>query len=351
MTSPFAFRLKAARLQLGVTQEEVAVAVGVSKQAISQYEKGRKRPDSTTLISLARYFQKPASFFLKPVETSLEHVEFRKRASLRGKQLASVRMSILERLEPYLELERLLGAEQSFQNPLKGVTITHPEDAEACALTVLSAWNLGLNPIPNVAEMLEENGVKVVEVPIDAGFDGLSSMVDATIPVIVINSRQDLFRKRFTALHELGHLIMEFGESTSPRDREAACNRFAGAMLLPASVMYAAIGARRAEISLAELIPIKVYHGISLAAIVYRGRDLGIFSPALTARFWMRRAKEEELKQEKPDRFGEYKGEERVFRFDQLLARAVSEQVISLSKAAGLSGKTLEEVKTFYQLI
>ena len=87
MSSSFPYRLKAARIQKGDTQEAVANGVGVSKQAISQYEKGKKRPDSNTLINLAAYFGKPVGFFLRPIQAPLDQVEFRKRASLKGKKL------------------------------------------------------------------------------------------------------------------------------------------------------------------------------------------------------------------------------------------------------------------------
>ncbi len=349
MKSAFAYRVKSARIQQGITQDELAAALGLSKQAISQYENGRKKPESATLLSLAQYFGKPASFFLRPVITPLEKVEFRKMAALKGKKLEAVKASILDRLEPYLELESILGIESRLNNPLAGLLIREIEDAEEAANTLLKRWQLGLNPIPNILEMLEDKGIKVVEVELDEHFDGLSTLVNGEIPVIVLNQRRDTLRKRFTAMHELGHLLLEFPQGVSSRIKEKACNRFAGAMLLPGSVLREEVGNKRKRMSHRELIPIKEYYGISLAAIMYRCKDLDILPDALIDRFWRERSRNLRLKQE--EGYGTYRGEERAFRFDQLLSKALAEELISLSKAAGLSGKDLKSMKETYQLI
>ncbi|MEC1179148.1 helix-turn-helix transcriptional regulator [Metasolibacillus meyeri] len=52
----FATKLAAKRKELGVTQEQVAQYVGVSKAAVSKWEKGQSYPDITLLPKLATYF-------------------------------------------------------------------------------------------------------------------------------------------------------------------------------------------------------------------------------------------------------------------------------------------------------
>jgi Zn-dependent peptidase ImmA (M78 family)/DNA-binding XRE family transcriptional regulator len=351
MDTPFAYRVKAARIQRGDTQAELAQALGVSKQAVSQYEHGRKKPDSTTLIALARYFGKPTGYFFRPLRTPLEQVDFRKKASLQGNKLAAVKASILDRLEPYLELEEILGVDTEASNPLAEPLITSGEEAEAAATRLRQAWDLGLNPIPNVLEMLELQGIKVVEVALSEDFDGLSTWVNDQVPVVVLNQGRDLLRKRFTALHELGHLFLAFPPEATPRFKEKACNRFAGAMLLPASVLKRELGETRQLVSLAELIPLKQYHGISLAAIVYRGNELKLLSDRMAKRFWQQRKQDPELLLENTPKYGAYQGEERAYRFEQLLSKALSEALISFSKAAELSGKTLSTLRQSYQPI
>ena len=82
------------------------------------------------------------------------------------------------------------------------------QDIETATQLIRTDWRLGQNSIPSVVEMLEDNHIKVVEVDEPLEFDGLSSMIDNNIPVIVVNKNFPVERKRFTLLHELGHLLM-----------------------------------------------------------------------------------------------------------------------------------------------
>lgn len=48
--------LRALRAQIGVTQKQLADAVGVSQQSINKYENHNIEPDIETMIRLADYF-------------------------------------------------------------------------------------------------------------------------------------------------------------------------------------------------------------------------------------------------------------------------------------------------------
>ena len=50
-------KLRELREQKGVTQKEVATAVGCTSNVYSRYERGEREPDITTLCSLADYFK------------------------------------------------------------------------------------------------------------------------------------------------------------------------------------------------------------------------------------------------------------------------------------------------------
>lgn len=49
-------KLKELRLKKGVTQQEVANAIGCSANNYARYERGDRWPDRETLISLSDYF-------------------------------------------------------------------------------------------------------------------------------------------------------------------------------------------------------------------------------------------------------------------------------------------------------
>ena len=50
-------RLKEEREKRGLTQQDVADEIGVTKQAIFSYEKGVRSPAVTTLCALAQFFE------------------------------------------------------------------------------------------------------------------------------------------------------------------------------------------------------------------------------------------------------------------------------------------------------
>ena len=52
----FGEKLKAERAKKGVTEAEVARALGVTQGAISQFENGIKSPSTGVLVALAKYY-------------------------------------------------------------------------------------------------------------------------------------------------------------------------------------------------------------------------------------------------------------------------------------------------------
>ncbi|GAB1473164.1 hypothetical protein MASR2M69_06050 [Bacteroidota bacterium] len=88
----------------------------------------------------------------------------------------------------YIELEEILGLETNFKNPLKDFpVISSFEDIEKAVLKVRESWNLGLDPIYNSVELLEDNHIKVILVRSEDSFDGMQTWLNQVIPVIVIN--------------------------------------------------------------------------------------------------------------------------------------------------------------------
>ena len=147
-------------------------------------------------------------------------------------------------------------------------------------------------------------------------------------------------RKRLTALHELGHLILNLEDGITDREKERLCFQFAGAMLLPKPTLIAEIGESRSHFSVPELVAIKEAYGVSIQAIMARAKDLEIINEFqfISFRKWISRNRAEVG-------LGNFRGLEQAFRFKQLIYRAAAEEVISLSKAANLSNQKLAEFR------
>lgn len=52
------------RIEKGVTQEEVATAIGVAKSTFSKYDRGEREPNFETLKKIAQYFQTTTDYLL-----------------------------------------------------------------------------------------------------------------------------------------------------------------------------------------------------------------------------------------------------------------------------------------------
>ena len=52
------------RIEKGVTQEEVATAIGVAKSTFEKYDRGEREPNFETLKKIAQYFQTTTDYLL-----------------------------------------------------------------------------------------------------------------------------------------------------------------------------------------------------------------------------------------------------------------------------------------------
>jgi Zn-dependent peptidase ImmA (M78 family) len=332
-------RLKLARSAAGLSLRELEQRLGglVSAQAIGKYERNEMMPGSEVFIALARALSVSEDYLLRQDDVQLVGVEFRKHRLEKAKDRARVQAQILSAVERYLEVEDLLALSSAWKMP-KGFpqTARRPADGEEAAKALRVAWDLGVDPIPSLAEFLEEKAIKIVSIPLSERVSGVKANVKQKdgdlVQAIVLNSEHPPERQRFTLSHELGHLLLDL-RYVSEKIAEAICNRFAGAFLVPEQMLRAELGNNRTSISIAELFSLKKLFGVSAQAIAYRANDLDIINDSLKQAVFIEFGKRGWRKGE-PE--SELIPKEHPARFKRLCLRALSEEVISLSKAAEL---------------
>ena len=341
----FSERLKLARKRSGLSLRALSSAMDgvVSAQAIGKYERAEMMPSSTVAIALAEALKVPLSYLLSPSRVSLESVEFRKLASTKAKDRATVEGEVLDHMDRYLQVEKILGLDIMEQDGPDGAPyrITAVEEAEWAATSVRIAWNLGGGPIPDMTELMEERGIKVFKLTLPGSVDGLSCWVRRVggddVPVVVCSTGKSFERQRFTIAHELGHLVLEI-PSTVPEER--ACQRFAGAFLAPGEELIREVGRRRFNFGFGELIEIKHMFGISAAALVMRMRDLGIITDATVRDIFGGIGSSWRTEEPRP-----LERKEIPTRFRRLCLRALAENEISESKASELLRLRVSEIE------
>jgi Zn-dependent peptidase ImmA (M78 family) len=313
----------------------------VTAQAIGKYERDEMISSSTVLIALAKALDVTEEHLLNMADVELVSVEFRKQKLTTAKDDATVRARILSEVERYLEVERILHLDSREADLPRRRTVRELDAVESAAHALREHWQLGRDAIPNLCEFLEEKGIKICAVDLPDKVSGVQTQVrtadDEPLPVIVVNSRHAGERQRFTIAHEVGHLYL------SPADGleiEPACQRFAGAFLVPRDVLVREVGRQRRLISVHELLALKMLFGVSAQAIAYRCTDLGIISRAtfteifrvFSARNW-RTSEPLAFKPERPARF------------ERLCVRALAEGLISESKASELLQRSVSGVE------
>jgi Zn-dependent peptidase ImmA (M78 family) len=338
-------RIERARKTSGLSLRDLAAKIGVSQTAINKFEKGVLTPDSTMLIKLAKALNVKVGYFLRSTTLELEKPEYRKKSTLSAKKLQIIEGKILDLIERRMELELLFPKPpvQEFVIPDNlPEKIASLDEIEEVAKLVRKKWQLGLNPIPELVDVLESNGIRVFEIgeSAESKFDGLAAKVNGQ-RVIVISSKWSGDRQRFTMAHELGHLILE-GRLTDDIDEERASDRFAGAFLLPQDSIVSELGEYRNRLELQELLMLKQEYGISMSGILYRAKDLGIIKQGYHKQLIIGFSKRGWRKQEpKP-----YPAET-PHHFKQLVFHALAEEYIGESKAAELMDMSVHD---FYHL-
>jgi Zn-dependent peptidase ImmA (M78 family)/DNA-binding XRE family transcriptional regulator len=326
-------RIKQARKANKMSLRELAEKAEISAMAISKYERGLDTPSSGVVLRLAQALGVSVDFLFRPQKITVQLQAYHKHATLGVKEQDAILMRIQEWLERYLEIESFFP-DEVLKARLPKYPIHSAYDAEEVALKLRDTWNLGLDPIENLTQLLEDQGVKVGSVSGYVDFDACTFMADG-VPVIVSKAELPGDRQRFNLGHELGHLILDVEKGLDP---EAICHRFLGAFLVPEQAARFELGKGRSTLDLNELYLLKQKYGLSMQAWIFRARDLGVISESAAARLfqrfrangWHRHEPGEALATEKP------------LRMQRLTYRALAEDLISRSRAQELLGEALQ---------
>jgi len=271
--------LRLIRLFHDLSLTELGEQVGVSKQFLSRVETGAESVSAQLEGSLAEVLNVLPQFFrhVDPNPIADEQCHFRRQLTTKValRQVARARGEMLKRLVGVLD--------EHVELPQYRVGEGDPESAEAierAAEAFRSLFGLGLGPLGNVTRVAENAGAVVMKV------HGLAPEIDAVSfatkrPLIALNGdSRSACRERFGVAHELGHFSLHIGVLTGDRLTETQANRFASALLMPRSTFATEcrMAIRGTRLNWPGLSELKLRWGVSKAAIIFRGRQLGVFS-------------------------------------------------------------------------
>ena len=333
-------RLKQIRLARGFSLDEVTRRMDdlITKQALSKYETGVSQPRPRTLVRLAEALEVAPQLLQEPSPFVITFA-FRHSGPSRSSARKKMENRLHLALEQRMRLQEALHPGLQAELPIEAFRVETLEEVESAAVAVRDRMRLGLDAISSVVETLEAHHVHVFLWDFPDGFDGLSAVVRDTDgrnigAGIVLRASGCGERHRFTASHEAGHLFLKIG---SALNSEKVCNRFAGALLLPADTLREEVGTSRTRILLPELLLLKSRFGISLQALLMRLRETGIVSRDY-ARQWFETVEQQGWKMAEPEPLPM----EQPRRFMQNVQRAEAEKIITSREAAELRNASEE---------
>jgi Zn-dependent peptidase ImmA (M78 family)/transcriptional regulator with XRE-family HTH domain len=242
-------RLRTVREACGMTQEDVAKYLGVSRPTVAQMELGNRGVSGLELESLARLYGRDVRDFFKqefsPEDALL--VLFRSHAEVAEKSppFEALR-DCLELGREITNLEQLIGIDrQGVVLPDYGLPVPKTrweaiQHGERIAGAERRRLGLGAQPLPNVAELLEGQGVRTAQVVLPDDVSGLTIVASDVGALVVVNSDHPFPRRRFSYAHEYCHVVLDRARQatiskTEERDDvvEVRANAFAAAFLMP----------------------------------------------------------------------------------------------------------------------
>lgn len=267
-------RLDLARAAWGMTQVELAKAVGEEQSAISKVELGIKEPSDPLVSKLALTLKVTREFFYENSAMLSAPVHYRKVKRIAAKDLSIVESRAFIKKEFVNKLLKTIDIELNFQN----IKAEDVGDAATVATQIRAMWGVPRGPIPHLINLVENAGIIIL--PLDYQVQKLDGFVipdTGKHPMIALNIAVPPDRLRFTLAHELGHCVMhleDYNKSSDEAHEEA--NEFAGEFLMPWREFQSTFIDAPAHKLFEHIKRLKAYWKCSMAAIIYRAHSLGL---------------------------------------------------------------------------
>lgn len=245
-------RLKFARTYRGMSAQELADRIKISRQSINQFENysidsdKNSKPSMENIENIAQELKFPVEFFFQKERENIKikNTYFRALLSSKKKEKQSqINKAVLitviyDILQEYLEFPDI-------NIPVVQKENLSDKDISKAARELRELWNIGNKPIKDIIFLMENNGLVVTALStnteeIDAFTQYIKIENREYMCVVLENEKKSACRRQFSAAHELGHIILHANkinmneiERSEFREIERQANLFASELLLP----------------------------------------------------------------------------------------------------------------------
>lgn len=210
-------RLALARKRRGLTQDEVAQQLGISRPTLIAVEKGQRVPSNEELVKLAELYGRSLHELVRPEMPAVElQPHLRAMISAKPEEASEVDAALdeLEKLAAdYRGLERMMKAPLLANYPPEIPVPTRgnvEEWAEDAAVRERTRLGLGDQPVRALRDLLEgEVGLRIFYWGLPSSISGLYAYSAESGPCVLVNRKHPPERRRATIVHEYGHFLTE----------------------------------------------------------------------------------------------------------------------------------------------
>ena len=211
-------RLKAARENCGLTQQEVADTLGIQRASVAHIEMGRRAVNSLELEKLARLFGRGIGELVSEGAFTDDPIAVLFRATPGIAEMAGIEKELhhcanlcreTTRLEGILGYTQARGLPATYSLPAPSTRWDAISQGILVASQERNRLGLGSAPIRNIPELIRQQGVRVTEASLP---DDISSLFfhGRDIGLGIVANRNHVWQRRFFSYtHEYCHVLAD----------------------------------------------------------------------------------------------------------------------------------------------
>ncbi len=285
-------RLRLARENAGIRQDEAAQIIGMSRPTLVSIEQGSRRARIQEVQTLSKHYGVSVNALLRREAVHTDLVpRFRKLRDKEGKDTHDVVRLFNDLIKADVELENMLGIERKRNYPPeRGIGNGDTQEIAEKHAQELRDWlGMGPGPITDIFSIIELNlGIRLYQRRLakSSKVAGLFTYDDEIGACILLNANHPLARRLQSAAHELGHFfgtrqmpeVLQEDEKFLSREERYA-NAFGRAFVAPAqsfSESFRQLKEITGKTTRRLIILLANQYNISRQACVLRLEELGL---------------------------------------------------------------------------